>query len=266
MRSQTLMDRRQLLRKGLVAATGIAVSSLFGCSSFTSSVSLEKDKSHWGYIGKEGPENWGNISSDYYACQSGKSQSPVNLQKAIDADLPPLKINYQKTPLSIINNGHTIQVDYQPGSILMLDNEPYELLQFHFHNPSEHQVEGKALPMELHLVHKSEKGSLAVIGVFLKQGQENQALQQVWQNMPMQKEQKITKQNISINAAQLLPKNKDYYRYFGSLTTPPCSETVNWIVLKEPVEVSQRQVQKFAKIFPMNARPVQQVKRRFLLD
>lgn len=259
------MDRRKLLKNGLFVATGIAASSLFGCSSLISA-SKEKGKSHWGYIGEKGPENWGNLSEDFYTCQSGQSQSPVNLQSAVDADLPTLKINYKDTPLRIINNGHTIQINYQPGSILTLDDEPYELLQFHFHHPSEHKVEGEALPMELHIVHKSKKGSLAVIGVFLKEGQANPTLQRVWQSMPRKQGKEQTISNININVSDLLPKDQDYYRYFGSLTTPPCSETVNWIVLKEPVEISNQQIQKFAQIFPINARPVQQVKRRFLLE
>lgn len=258
------MDRRQLLRKGLLTATGIAASSLFGCNTLTSATK-EEGKS-WGYIGDKGAENWGNLSSEFEVCQLGKSQSPVNLQSAIDADLPPLKINYKDSPLRIINNGHTIQVNYQPGSFLTLDNEPYELLQFHFHHPSEHKIEGKPLPMELHLVHKNQKGDLAVIGVFLKEGAANPALQKVWQAMPTKKGREKTLSNVNINASELLPENQDYYRYFGSLTTPPCSETVNWIVLKQPVEISSPQVKKFAQIFPMNARPVQLVQRRFLLE
>ncbi|MEA5598913.1 carbonic anhydrase [Rivularia sp. UHCC 0363] len=257
------MDRRQLLTKGLIASIGFAASSLIGCTLI--SASKEKGKA-WGYIGDKGPDNWGNLSEDFYACQSGTSQSPVNLESAVDADLPELKISYQNAPLRIINNGHTIQVNYRPGSILTLDDEVYELLQFHFHNPSEHQVEGKALPMELHLVHKSKKGSLAVVGIFLKEGQENPTLQKIWSEIPMHKSNEKTISNININASDLLPKDKDYYRYFGSLTTPPCSETVNWIVLKQPVGISIQQLQKFAKVFPMNARPVQQIERRFLLE
>ncbi len=259
------MNRRQLLKKGLVAVTGIATSSLFGCSTLTSATK-ENGKSHWGYIGEKGPENWGTLSSDFDVCQSGISQSPVNLESAVDADLPDLKINYKDSPLRIVNNGHTIKVNYQPGSFLTLDGEPYELLQFHFHHPSEHKVEGVALPMELHLVHKSQKGALAVIGVFMKQGEVNPALQKIWQAMPMKESREKTISNVNINASDLLPEDRDYYRYFGSLTTPPCSETVNWIVLKEPVEISSPQVNKFAKVFPMNARPVQVVKRRFLLE
>ncbi|MEM6399720.1 MAG: carbonic anhydrase [Cyanobacteria bacterium P01_D01_bin.116] len=258
------MERRKLLRNGLIAASGIAASSLFGCSSLTSA-SKEKGKT-WGYIGEKGPENWGNLSSDFDACQTGNNQSPLNLESAVDADLPELKINYKDSPLRIINNGHTIQVNYQSGSFLTLDDKRYELIQFHFHHPSEHKVEGEALPMELHLVHKGEKGNLAVIGIFLKEGKTNPTLQKVWQVMPMKKGREKTISDLNINASNLLPEDKDYYRYFGSLTTPPCSETVNWIVLKEPVEISSPQVKKFAQVFPMNARPVQLVKRRFLLE
>ncbi|MGD1913887.1 MAG: carbonic anhydrase [Rivularia sp. (in: cyanobacteria)] len=259
------MDRRQLLRNGFVAATGLAASSLFGCKSLLSA-SKEKDKTSWGYIGKEGPENWGNLSPDFNTCQLGNNQSPINIKSAVDADLPKLKINYKNSPLRIINNGHTIQVNYQSGSNLFLNDESYELLQFHFHHPSEHKVEGEFFPMELHLVHKSQKGSLAVIGIFLKQGQENSAFQNIWQAMPLKQGNEKTISDININASDLLPKEQDYYLYYGSLTTPPCSETVNWIVLKEPVEISSQQVQKFVNIFPNNARPVQQTKRRFVLE
>ncbi|MEM6754146.1 MAG: carbonic anhydrase [Cyanobacteria bacterium P01_C01_bin.38] len=258
------MDRRKLLKKGLLAATGIATSSLFGCSTLTSATKL-KGKS-WGYIGEKGPENWGTLSSEFAVCQSGKNQSPVNLQSAVDADLPELKIDYKDSPLRIINNGHTIQVNYQPGSFLTLDNQRFELLQFHFHHPSEHEVDGVTLPMELHLVHKNQKGALAVIGIFLKEGEANPTLQKVWQAMPMKKSREKTVSDVSINASNLLPEDQDYYRYFGSLTTPPCSETVNWIVLKEYVEISSPQVKKFAQVFPMNARPVQLVQSRFLLE
>lgn len=259
------MDRRFFVRNSLIAATGVAASSLFGCNSFVSATK-ENEKTTWGYIGQKGPENWGNLSSDFEVCQSGISQSPINLSSALDAELTDLKINYQESPLRIVNNGHTIQVNYQPGSILTLDDEPFELLQFHFHHPSEHKVEGEALPMEVHLVHKSKKGALAVIGVFFKQGQANSVLQQVWQNMPIKAGEEKNISNVNVNAADLLPKNRDYYRYFGSLTTPPCSETVNWIVLKEPIEISTQQVSQFTKIIPMNARPVQDIKRRFLLE
>ena len=259
------MQRRELLRKGLVSATGIAASSLFGCSSLISA-SKQEGKTAWGYIGQEGPENWGSLSDEFNICQAGNNQSPINLQAAVDADLNPLEINYKDSPLRIINNGHTIQVNYQPGSFLTLDGERYELLQFHFHHPSEHKVEGEALPMELHLVHKGDKGNLAVIGVFLKEGKSNPTLQKIWKEMPNIKSSEKTISTVNISASDLLPEDQDYYRYFGSLTTPPCSETVSWIVLKEPVEISTQQVNKFSQIFPMNARPVQLVKRRFLLE
>ncbi|MCJ8280428.1 MAG: carbonic anhydrase family protein, partial [Rivularia sp. ALOHA_DT_140] len=135
------MDRRKLLKKGFIAATGIAASSLFGCNSLSSGIK-EKGKTHWGYIGKEGPENWGNLSADFKVCQTGKSQSPVNLKLAVNVELPNLEIDYKDTPLRIINNGHTIQINYQPGSFLTLDNEAYELLQLHFHHPSEQKIQG----------------------------------------------------------------------------------------------------------------------------
>ncbi|MDJ0737268.1 MAG: carbonic anhydrase [Nostocaceae cyanobacterium] len=259
------MHRRKLLKYFSIGTVGFTVTA---CSNLQSSVlnSNKKDKVNWGYIGKDGAENWGKLSPEFAVCQSGKAQSPINIKSGISAKLPDLEIKYQSSPLRIINNGHTIQVNYQPGSMLILDNQTYELLQFHFHLPSEHKINGKPFPMELHLVHKSENGSLAVLGVFLKQGQENKALQAIWQAMPTSKSSEKTIANVTINASQLLPRTQNLYRYYGSLTTPPCSEIVNWIVYQEPVEISAAQIKQFSKIFAMNARPIQKRNRRFLLQ
>lgn len=222
----------------------------------------------WEYEGAEGPEFWGELAEEFSVCSAGAQQSPIDLKGPVDADFSALELDYQSSPLAIVNNGHTIQVNYAPGSTLTLDGQTYELLQFHFHDPSEHTVDGSAYPMEAHLVHKHEEtGALAVVGFFLDEGNKNEVLQTIWDEIPAEAGPEVAVENVEIDVAALLPDNtEDYYRYFGSLTTPPCSEVVNWIVLKEPVQVSPEQVESFVAAVGENARPVQTVGRRFVLD
>ena len=259
------MQRRKLLRNLSIGTVG--VTAIYLGWNFRDLVlgSKQEKKPSWGYIGKKGPKNWSKLSPEFSSCELGTVQSPINIESPIKANLTRLEFNYQSSPLGIINNGHTIQVNYQRGSLLRLDGELYELVQFHFHHPSEHKVNDQSFPMELHLVHKSPKGSLAVVGVFLKQGKANKTLESIWEVLPEKqgKEQKIS--NVEINASELLPIDQEFYRYYGSLTTPPCSEKVHWIVYQKPIEISTAQVQKFSKLFPLNARPVQKLNRRFLL-
>ncbi|MGD1871551.1 MAG: carbonic anhydrase [Mastigocoleus sp.] len=257
------MNRRKFLANVSIAtiAGTVTVSGL----KLQSQV-LAKSKTKWGYIGKRGAENWGKLSPEFSTCKFGITQSPIDINSTVRAKLSEIYTCYDSTNLRILNNGHTIKVNYDSGSKLKLDGEEYELLQFHFHHPSEHKVDTKNFPMELHLVHKNNKGSLAVLGVFLKEGKENQTLQKIWEVLPTKKTSEKTFYNITIDASDLLPQDKDSYRYFGSLTTPPCSEIVKWIVYQEPVEISKAQIQKFAEIFPMNARPVQKINRRFILQ
>lgn len=259
------MDRRRLLKNGLFGLTGMAV-TFTGLNLQSQVLAKSKSKTKWGYIGKKGAENWGELSPEFAVCKFGTSQSPININSSIRAELSELHTCYDPAPLRILNDGKTIQVNYPPGSKLKLNGEEYELLQFHFHHPSEHKVDAKTFPMELHLVHQNKKGSLAVLGIFLKEGQENQTLQKIWKVLPKQKTSEKTFPDIKIDASQLLPKDQDSYRYFGSLTTPPCSEIVEWVVYQEPIEVSKAQIKKFTDIFPMNARPVQKINRRFLLQ
>ncbi len=260
------MRRRKLLRDLSIGTVGVTAISLGWNFRDLVVASKQKEKPHWGYIGEGGPENWGKLSPEFSSCDLGTAQSPINISSPIEANLDGLEFNYQKSPLHIINNGHTIQVNYQSESALKLDGETYKLVQFHFHNPSEHKVNDRNFPMELHLVHQNEKGSLAVVGVFLKQGKVNKALEPIWEVLPEKEGKEQIIPNVEINASELLPTDKEFYRYFGSLTTPPCSEKVNWIVYQKPIEVSAAQLQKFAKLFPFNARPVQNLNRRFLLS
>lgn len=221
---------------------------------------------HWGYSGAEGPEFWGDLSKDFAVCKTGTKQSPIDIRSAIEAELATLEFNYTPVPLKVLNNGHTIQVPQEGAGTVKLRGKEYKLLQFHFHAPSEHTTNGKPAPMEVHLVHKSEDGQLAVVGVYMSEGRENAALKAVFDNMPRSAGETEVK-SASFNPADLLPSDKgqDFHHYIGSLTTPPCSEGVRWIVLDQGIEVSKEQVAAFKAIFPMNARPVQPHQDRFLL-
>jgi len=227
---------------------------------------ISGNKSHWGYIGAEAPERWGKLSTEYRVCSVGVGQSPINLSDPVKAELGELEISYQDSPLKILHNGHTVQINYAPGSTISFDNQEFELLQFHFHDPSEHTLNQRKFAMEMHLVHKNNQtGNLAVLGVFIKKGTENQALKSIWQNMPQQEMPEATIAEVSINALQLLPSEiTHFYRYHGSLTTPPCSEVVDWVVLAQPIEASAQQIDQFIATVGVDARPVQPLGKRVL--
>ncbi len=219
-----------------------------------------EDASHmgrWSYAGPTGPAYWADLKAEYAACKEGQQQSPVDLAGAVRGTLPPLQFHYAPTPLEIVNNGHTIQINYAPGSTLTVDGRQYELLQFHFHSQSEHTVGGQPLGMEAHLVHRNAQGRLAVVGVFMQEGAPNAFLQPIWSNLSDEEDVRSIP-GVTVNIADFLPKDQSYYRYPGSLTTPPCTEGVAWYMLQTPVEVSADQIAQFAALFPpTNARPVQ---------
>jgi carbonic anhydrase len=211
---------------------------------------------HWSYEGSTGPASWWKICSPKFCvCTGGVRQSPIDLAGMTRAELPPLGFRYRRTPLAVLNNGHTIEVP-AGGSELRAEGQDYELIQFHFHTPSEHLFEGKEAPMELHFVHANALGELAVVGVMLREGAANPTLQKIWDIMP-KTEGTAFDAKVRINPAALLPAGHAYARYAGSLTTPSCSEGVRWFVLLDPVEASAEQIAAFRKIFPNNARPVQ---------
>lgn len=219
---------------------------------------LAGDHSHgsWGYTGDGAAANWGDLKDDYHTCKDGKKQSPINIDKFVQGEVPPLQLNYQDTPLVVVNNGHTVQVNYAPGSSVSVGGKTYNLLQFHFHTPSEHYLNGAPAAMEVHFVHKAEDGTLGVVGVMMKVGAENAAIKNIWENIPAAGEEKAV-EGVTLAATQLLPGDHSYLKYEGSLTTPPCSEGVQWHVLKKPIEISQEQLIAFQELFPVNARPVQ---------
>lgn len=212
---------------------------------------------HWDYDGREGPEHWGKLHKDYAACGLGRKQSPIDIAATVKEKLPAIEFNYQLSPLRIVNNGHTVQVNFAAGSDIRIGADRYTLLQFHVHSPSEELVKGKAYDMVAHFVHKNDAGQLAVVGVLFEKGAENAALAPVVARLPKNAGPERAHAEVMVDAARLLPADKGYYTFEGSLTTPPCSEGVRWMVLKTPVTVSTAQLGAIKAIVHHNARPVQ---------
>jgi carbonic anhydrase len=216
---------------------------------------------HSDYRGDAGPQAWGALDASFAGCKLGHEQSPIDIHGARKGHLAPLALDYHAAPADIVNNGHTVQVNLADAGALMLDGVPYQLVQFHFHTPSEEHVDGKAYPMVAHLVHKSADGKLAVVAVLLKQGKANAALKPVFDGLPPAAND-MAALAAPFNVADLLPSDRGYYKFMGSLTTPPCSEGVQWQVLKQPVEVSRDQIRMFQKLYKANARPIQPLNKR----
>ncbi|QJR10442.1 Carbonic anhydrase [Usitatibacter rugosus] len=219
---------------------------------------------HWGYTGHGGPKEWGTLDPAFSTCKLGKHQSPIDIHGAKAADLPAIQFDYKPSALKVIDNGHTIQVNYAPGSTIDVGGSKYELLQFHFHHPSEEKVNGKPHAMVAHLVHRNAEGKLAVVAVLLDKGGNSDVIDAIWKNLPKEKEKEVAVEGVTIDVAKLLPANRGYYAFEGSLTTPPCSEDVRWLVLKSPVKIASAQVAAFGKLYPMNARPTQPLNGRSL--
>jgi carbonic anhydrase len=220
---------------------------------------------HWSYDGATGPDKWGGLDAASGMCTTGTQQSPINLIEPISARQPQLDVAWSKRPDTIVNNGHTIQLNFAAGDTLKVGDRGYAPTQFHFHHPSEHLVNGEAFAMEAHFVHAAEDGGLAVVGVLMTPGRSNAVFEKIVSTMPL-KEGPPIPADPAIDPNGLLPARRAYYRYEGSLTTPPCSETVNWLVLAERIEVAEADIARFAKLYPMNARPVQNRNRRFILS
>ncbi|HEY4071367.1 MAG TPA: carbonic anhydrase family protein [Sphingomicrobium sp.] len=217
----------------------------------------EKDH-HWSYSGAEGPSHWGGT------CNKGKAQSPIEIHTA-DASaekLPPLEIDYRPGTLHIIDNGHSIQVNVDHGSSMSVGGHRFDLVQFHFHKPSEEIIDGRQYAMVAHLVHRDSKGKLAVIAVPLKAGEASPLIDTLWRNIPHQKDREVSLHGVTISPGQLLPANRAYFTYMGSLTTPPCTEGVRWFVLKTPRSISIAQILAFGKFYRANSRPVQPLNKR----
>jgi carbonic anhydrase len=226
-------------------------------------VGQEGHPPHWTY---EDPEQWGTLDRAFSSCSSGRTQSPIDVRDARPADLPALKIEYQDVPLNIIDNGHTIQVNYAPGSVLSVGEKTYTLKQFHFHHPSEEHINGRGFPLVAHLVHADRQGRLAVIAVLFETGPANALIDTLWKSIPAEKDKAQDVPSVSVQVGDLLPRERGYFTFKGSLTTPPCTEGVIWYVLRSHATISQEQVDAFAKIYPGNARPIQPTNGREILQ
>ncbi len=227
------------------------------CSALATPLLAGEHSSHWGYAGHTGPAHWGELSPQFAACRDGKNQSPVDITNAVDAPLPPPALAYGSAATSVVNNGHTVQFNFAPGSVLKLDGLSFELKQVHFHSPSENRINGQSYPLEAHLVHASSDGQLAVVALIYQQGSDNAVLASSWAQLPLKVSEPLPL-SAPLKAQDLLPAQRDYYRYSGSLTTPPCTEGVRWLVMKEHPQISQQQVERFmAAVGQPNNRPLQ---------
>ena len=249
----------------IMVVTALAL-SVFGCNRSKQESHTEASPApsahaevHWTYAGETGPDRWGALQAEWSPC-GGAGQSPVDIDqtaKSEATDHPVLQILHRPHVADEVNNGHTIQVNYTQGDTLRLGSDVYVLKQYHFHAPSEHTVRGKHYPMEMHLVHQTDDGRLAVIGVFIEQGAHNKAFDPVWSNLPRTAGGESHLDGVTVDVDQLLPRKSAVYRYDGSLTTPPCSEGVKWMVMATPIQLSAEQIGAFRGIIDGNSRPVQ---------
>lgn len=221
-------------------------------------------EAHWSYEGETGPHAWGKLKPDFSSCATGKRQSPIHIEdgNTLQGPAEPVQFAYAPSNGTVVNNGHTIQVDVQGENTITVRGSTYRLLQFHFHTPSEEQINSRRFPMVAHLVHKNSEGQLAVVAVLLDEGAANPLIDKVWTHMPLDTNDRVRMPQDLLNVSELLPTDQRYYQFMGSLTTPPCSEGVLWMVLKQPVSISKGQYKLFTQLYPNNARPVQAVNAR----
>ena len=218
---------------------------------------------HWAYGGAGGPETWGSLKPEFAKCATGERQSPIDIRGGVKVDLDPIQFDYRPTGFRVIDNGHTVQVNLGSGNSIEVLGRRYELLQFHFHRPSEERIDGRQFDMVAHLVHKDAEGRLAVVAVLLDRGTGHPLVQTVWNNLPLEKGEEVAA-SVALDLNNLLPQDRRYFTYMGSLTTPPCSEGVLWMVLRQPVPISPEQVGIFSRLYPMNARPIQSASGRLI--
>ena len=218
---------------------------------------------HWAYNGAGGPEQWGGMKPEFSACATGSRQSPIDIRSGVRVDLEPIQFDYRPTGFRVVDNGHTIQVNVGGGNSIEVQGRRYDLLQFHFHRPSEERIDGRQFDMVAHLVHKDPEGRLAVVAVLLDRGSAHPLVQTVWNNLPLEKGSEVAvRANLDMN--HLLPADRRYFTYMGSLTTPPCSEGVLWMVMQQPVPIANEQISVFSRLYPMNARPIQSASGRLI--
>jgi carbonic anhydrase len=246
-------------------ATGLAVAFCVALAPALARAQ-ESHPPHWNYEGKEDPKHWGSLDPAFATCKMGHNQSPINISQSKPADLPELKFDYKAVPLSIINNGHTIMINYAPGSTLTVGDKTYTLKQFHFHHPSEEHINGKGFDMVGHLVHADADGHLAVVAILFEAGVPNPLLETLWKNIPAEKDKILEISTVSVNVEDLVPPQHGYYTYSGSLTTPPCTEGVTWYILKSRSSLSNEQLATIMKLYPHDNRPTQKLNHREVFE
>jgi carbonic anhydrase len=215
-----------------------------------------RHSNHWSYEGETGPANWGKINADWAKCGTGTRQSPIDLRDGMKVDLEQIAFDYRPSGFSVVNNGHTVQVAVGMGNYITVQNRTYELVQFHFHRPSEERINGRGTEMVVHLVHKDAEGRLAVVAVLLERGAANPMIQTVWNNLPLEKNDAFAPA-VALDVNEIVPAKREYFTFMGSLTTPPCTEGVLWMVMKNPMPASPSQMALFSRLYPLNARPTQ---------
>lgn len=236
------------------------LAGLAACPLCAAAARAAEQAHHWSY---DDVQDWGAHNPADRACAIGAEQSPIDLTGAVRADIHAPTLAWKKQAFKIVNNGHTIQANAAPGSFASSESGKFEFKQFHFHTPSEHTIGGERAAMEAHFVHAGEGGDLLVLGALLRAGAKNKAFAAFMAAAPATEGEAELKDPI--DAAALLPQGSHFFRYQGSLTTPPCSEVVNWNVFADPVEVAAGDIEAFKKFFPMNARPLQPLHRRIVL-
>lgn len=241
-------------KKEAAAAAAVAVAA-----------AAPKISNHWDYEGEFGPENWGKINPAWSQCGAGKRQSPIDIRDGMKVNLDEIDFNYRPSDYSEVDNGKTVQVNLARGNFMTIGNQSYELVQFHFHRPSEEKINGKGTEMVIHLEHRGPGGKLAIVAVLLERGKANDAIQTVWNNIPLEKNQQVSP-GEPLDPLELLPERREYYTYMGSQTTPPCTENVLWLVMKQPMTASPAQMALFSRLYPLNARPVQESEGRMVKE
>ncbi|OYO30777.1 carbonic anhydrase [Janthinobacterium sp. PC23-8] len=220
---------------------------------------------HWSYEGDSGPANWSKINVDWGKCGSGNRQSPIDIRDGMKVELEQISFDYHPSSFNVIDNGHTVQVGVGSGNYLTVQNRMFELQQFHFHRPSEDRINGKTYEMVVHLVHRDAEGKLAILALMLERGTPQATIQTVWNNLPLEKFDTMSP-SILLDPMEMVPARRDYYTYMGSMTEPPCSENVLWLVMKQPVQASAAQMALFSRLYPLNARPVQATNGRIIKE
>jgi carbonic anhydrase len=213
----------------------------------------------WSYEGTCGPAYWGDLTPEFSPCREGRAQSPIDLTQAVVADNGLVNVRYCRTPINLVNTGNSIQLDVEPGSVVEINGAVFQLIQLHFHSPAEHTIDGQRCAIEMHLVHADSDGHIAVLAVMLTPGQtDHDSFTELWAHLPPKTDQRCVSESTSMNPRSLLPDDvTSCFLYTGSLTTPPCTEGVIWVVLTNPVALSESQIAAFRKLYDGNARPLQ---------